>query len=121
MAVNECITKTKRREVLDLYPYCTEVLELGAQNRLAIEYNDGSQIRIDGICTTDRAALYQMLDALVAEAHNRGCHRIVYADMLADDVVAMLVEYGFEETPVMGSCDPNRYLCLQTETSDKSQ
>ena len=94
----------------------TDVLYLDRKNSLTLEASD-TQIRIDAICASDRESLNQMLDAIqeIASVWEGGISRIVYADKLADDLAEMLLAYGFQETKLIGACDPNRYLTLKRD------
>ncbi len=88
----------KRSEDTAQYLYSTDVLYLDEQNQLGIEFNSKDtriQVRIDGVLTTDQDSLFLMLDALVEYGRNHGYKRLHYGDKISDELLEMLMDYGF--------------------------
>ena len=80
------------------FRFSTDVLVLDEENQMGLEFSNGGdhiQIRISGVCMTDKDKLYQMLDALVIYAREHGYKRLHYGDAISDDLLEMLMDYGF--------------------------
>ena len=116
---NGCQIKPRTPENYQ-FPFGTDLLELNKTNVLGLEFSWDNRIRICGIATTDFGSLVRMLDALILLARRFGYKRLFYADVLSEELVDMLLDFGFEETKVYG--DPyNVYLDFQIKGGDLNE
>lgn len=81
------------------YGFSTDVIYLDEENQIGLEFSNGGdhiQIRISGVCMTDQDSLYQMLDGLVEYGRKYEYKRLHYGDKISDELLEMLIDYGFE-------------------------
>ena len=81
------------------YGFSTDVLYLDDQNQIGVGLKNTEtriQIRIEGVLTADQESLYQMLDGLVEYGRKYEYKRLHYGDKISDELLEMLIDYGFE-------------------------
>lgn len=90
-------------------PFSTHIIYLDANNQIGLEFNWDIRIRIDGIYTTDYGSFKTMMATLIEVSKKQGYNKLFFADSVSNNILNMLISYGFHEIPVLPD-KGNHYL-----------
>lgn len=92
------ITNRNRKRNMPEENYGTYLLKKNFRNMLSFEQSiSGSQIRIDGIKTSDEDSFKKLIIELKRIAGELGCKRLFYADSKDERIISLFKACGFIE------------------------